>query len=271
MQVEGIIIHKTPYKERDLICNVLLRSGRTQSVYFYGGRGGGKKSKGSILEVGFMLSITLNPRRKKIETEIQIAKEYKLLWDCDHIRTDYRAFYLASFFMEYIGKIAIEEDLNDNENHEHTGVFNVLSNGLFYLDESVKDKCFDLNTHLFVFLSKLSLHIGIAPDLEHCLFCEKVFHEKELCLFDPQDGGYSCMECGSKKDEYLSENKMLREEYQSSQGLRILMKKVFKMPYKEYRKVSEIPSGLTIAEFNYINFQFGFSRDQFKSWQMISV
>ena len=33
--------------------------------------------------------------------------------------------------MEYISKIAIHEDLNDSENTEHAGIFNVLSNGLF--------------------------------------------------------------------------------------------------------------------------------------------
>jgi DNA repair protein RecO len=271
MHVEGIVINKTPYKERDLICNLLLRSGRTQSIYFYGGRGGGKQNKGSILEVGFMLAIQLSPRRKKIDTDIQIAKEHKLLWDCDNIRTDYRAFYLASFYMEYISKIAIGENLNDENSTEHAGLFNVLSNGLYYLDEAVKNKNFDLNTHLFIFLSKLSIQLGVAPDLDHCLFCEKQFAEFDLCLFGPQDGGFSCMECSSKKDEYISDNKNLRQEYESSQSLRKLMKQVYHLPFKNYSQVPPIVQGVTIAEFNFINYQFGFSKDQFKSWQMISI
>jgi DNA repair protein RecO len=271
MHVEGIIIHKTPYKERDLICNLLLRSGKILSIYFYGGRGGGKRNKGSILEVGFMLAIELNPRRKKIESDIQIAKEYKLLWDCDHIRTDFKAFYLASFYLEYMAKIAVEDDLVVSNDQEHAGLFNVLSNGLFYLDESIRNKDFFLNTHLFIFLTKLAVQMGITQDVETCLYCKKEFNLTELCLFDPQNGGFSCIECSSQKDEFLTDNKILREEYQSSQQMRLALKKVYQIPYKSYGEIPEITQGLASAEFNYINYQFGFTKDQIKSWQMISA
>ena len=270
MHVEGIVIHKTPYKERDLICNLLLRSGKKISIYFYGGRGGGKNNKGSIIEVGFMLAIDLAPRRKRLEADMKIAKEYKLIWHPDNIRNDFKAFYLASFYLEYISKISVENGLDEHESTEHAGIFNVLSNALFFLDESIKNKTFELNTHLFLFLSKLSFQLGVTPDIENCIFCEKVFSTTELCLFDPRNGGFSCMDCASKKDEYLSENKNLREEYQSSITLRNKMKQVFQMNYKEYGQLKDIGQGLAAAEFNYINYQFGFSKDQIKSWAMVS-
>lgn len=271
MDIEGIIISKTPYKERDLICNLLLRSGKKVSVYFYGGRGGGKKNKGSILEVGFMLKILLNERRKKIESNIKIAKEHKLLWDCDNIRTDFKAFYLACFFMEYIAKIAIADELEEVSDSEHEGLFNVLSNGLFFLDQAVGNKSLDLNSHLFIFLTKLAAHLGIGQDVEHCIFCEKNFVDQEVCLFNHQDGGFSCLDCSSKRDEYLSDNKLLREEYLSSQELRISLKKVYQLPYKSYGELSGITQGLASAEFNFINYQFGFTKDQIKSWEMVSA
>ena len=49
-KIEGLILSKVPYDERHVIANLLLRSGRKVSVVFYGGRGGGKKQKSSILD-----------------------------------------------------------------------------------------------------------------------------------------------------------------------------------------------------------------------------
>ena len=80
MKVEGIVIQKTPFKERDIICHLLLRTGKTLAVYFYGGRGGGKKAKGSIIETGFMLSVELQRQRKTLDSPMHIAKEYSLIW-----------------------------------------------------------------------------------------------------------------------------------------------------------------------------------------------
>jgi DNA repair protein RecO len=271
MTLEGIIIQKTPYKDKDLICNVLLRSGQKIAVYFYGGRGGGKKAKGSILEVGFMMKITLALKRKAVESNIKIAKEYQHIWNSEYIRDDFRAFYLSSFYLEYIGKIAIESDLDDATELEHAGLFKILSNALYFLDDSLKNKTFDLNTHLFMFLSKLTIELGITPDINNCLYCGVPLSDTGLCLFDPKDGGFACMDCTSKKDEYISDNKLLREEYVGSLKLKNSLKQVYQIPYKDYQSLGSITQGQAIAKFNYINFQFGFTKDQIKSWALISV
>lgn len=268
MHIEGILINKTPYKERDIICHMLLRSGRTLALYVYGGQGGGKKSKGSILELGHMLACELSPRRKNLDSEIQIVKEYKLLWNPNHIRNDFKAFYLMSFFLEFIGKISVEEDL-DLPANEHEGLFNVLSNALFYMDKACEQKQFDSYIHLFIFLAKLSIQLGITPDTESCLFCG-VGLQENMCLFTPQDGGFACSDCSSSKDVFLSENRLLLEEYQSSNTLRQSLELSFRMPYKEFEKIKNLPPGLVFALFQYINYQFGFSTDQFKSWEMVS-
>lgn len=270
MKVEGIIIQKTPYKERDLICHVLLRSGKTINVYFYGGRGGGKQNKGSILELGHMLVIELNIRKKKLETQLYMAKEYKLLWSGQSVRNDFQAFYLYSFYIEFIGKIAVEDDLEGYEDDHHDGLFNILSNGLYYLDESVKGKNFSIQNHLFIFLARLSVHLGITVDVDNCMYCSEDLQDN-LCLFDPSNGGFSCMECSSKRDEFLSDNKLLLEEYQSSTKLKKTLSLCYKLPYKEYEKMPCVTQGLTISQFNYINLQFGFTKEQFKSWSLISA
>ncbi len=269
MRIEGIIVNKTPYKERDVICHLLLRSGNSLSVYFYGGRGGGKNLKGSILEIGHMISVELNQRKKSLETQIHIAKEYKLIWAGTHTRNDFKAFYLSQFFMEYLGKISIDEDL-DHQTDDNSGLFNVLSNSLFYLDKSMEMKKFSLENHLLFFLTKLSIQMGIVPGIENCLYCDKLFKDNDMCIFDHQDGGFSCMDCASQKDEFLSENKQLLEEYQSSQKLRLVLKRIFKLPFKEFSTLEQLPLGMGHALFNYINYQFGFSKDNFKTWGMVS-
>jgi len=269
MKVEGIIIHKTPYKERDLICNVLLRSGRKLSVYFYGGMGGGKNQKGSFLEIGAMISVELADRRKKIESELYMAKEFQLIWISNHIRGNYQAFCLACFYMEYINKIAIEEHLEDGFDSDQEGIFNVLSNSLFYMDHAIVSEKFNLKSQLFLFFGKLIINLGVQPNTEACLFCEKELSDKEICLFDSQNGGFSCVECSSQRDVYLSENKLLQEEFVSSLSLKTNFKKTFTTNFKDYDQVINIDQGIIEAIYAYLNYQFGFNKENFKTWKMI--
>ncbi len=270
MHIEGIVLSKTTYKERDLICDLLLRSGKKQTVYFYGGRGGGKNNKGSIIEVGFMLAVELGPKKKAVETSISIAKEYKLLWRADLIRNDFQAFYLASFYLEYITKIAVDHHAHefDHEHHDE-GLFNVLSNALFYLNHSLENQSFDLHTHLFIFLAKLSAHLGITPSTDLCVFCDSHLAQENMCLFDHQNGGFVCLDCNSKRDEFLSDNNALLQEYQSGHVLREALRNVVLRPYKEYALINKIARGSVEAKFNFINYQFGFSADQVRSWKLI--
>lgn len=268
MIVEGIVIHKTVYKEKDIICDLLLRSGKKLSLYIYGGKGGGKNQKGSIVEHGFMLKCTLNPRRKKIESELHIVKEYQLIWSPKFIRNDFKAFYLSTFFYEIVSKIAIEESL-DFEDKEHQGLFNVLSNALFFLDHSLENHHFNNHAHLFLFLSKLTIQLGILPTLDECVLCDTKFKEFELCLFDAQSGGFVCTDCTSQKDEFLSDNKSLLAENQHSQQMRRLLTMIKNIQYKNYKDIGEVMAGANIGLFNYINYQFGFDQGDFKSWKLL--
>ncbi len=268
MKVEGIIIHKTFYKERDIITKLLLRSGKVMNLYFYGGRGGGKSQKGSFIELGNMLSCELNSRKKKLETDIKIVKESKLIWNSENIRLNYNAFCLVSFYLELTSKLAVEE-FEDDLYSEHEGLFNILSNALFFLDKSIANNDFHIYNHLFIFLGKIIVHQGIMVDTTNCLFCQKDMKQNELCLFDAKNGGFVCHDCASNKDHFLSDNQLLREEYQNSVKLRGSLSFVYRLPYKEYFKLPEITRGLTAAEFNYINYQYGFMQESFKTWSLL--
>ena len=102
MNLEGIILFKTPLKERDVIANVLLRSGKTLRVYFYGGRGGGKAQKGSILEVGNLISFTLRTGKS---TQLKIAKESKLKWKPEMVPKKSRLFIYCFFFAKLLERL----------------------------------------------------------------------------------------------------------------------------------------------------------------------
>lgn len=269
MQIEGIVIQKTPFKERDVICQLLLRSGKNLSVYIYGGRGGGKKAKGSIIEIGFMLRIELQRQKKTLETPMPIAKEYNLIWKSDHIRNNYQALCLQSFYFELIKKITVGDELEEGILEEHEGLFNVLSNALFYLDKSLEQSHFQLEQHLFLFLAKVMVQLGVNPDTENCLYCHEELKKNEFCLFVTHEGGFSCHECQTQKDEFLSDNMQLKEEFQNSTVYREQLKKAFSLTFKNYFDLEQINRTLNTMSFHYLNFQFEFKTDQYKTWKML--
>jgi len=269
MRVEGIVIQKTPFKEKDIICHMLLRSGKTIPVYIYGGRGGGKKSKGSIVETGFMLKMELQRQKKTLDSPMHIAKEYSLIWSSDTIRNNYHALCLQSFYLELVAKMTVSDDLDHQDSLEHAGIFNVLSNALFFLDDSLQRKDFHVYNQLFMFFTKLIIQLGITPDIDHCLYCAKELKRNEMCLFLPHEGGFSCHECQTQKDEFLSDNRLLLEEFNHSGLYRENLKNGFLIPYKEYQKLPVIDQSLVSLSFHYLNYQFELKSDQFKTWKLL--
>lgn len=267
MNLEGILINKTPYKERDLIGKVLLRNGKVTNLYFYGGRGGGKLNKGSILEIGHMLKVTLAPKRKKLDQDIHIAKEWSLIWEANHIRSDFHAFYLISFLFELIQKIGIDDHLDeDHDKEDHAGIFKSVSNCIFYIDKMISEKSFNLHSHLFLFLGKLSIELGIVPDFSTCLHCQCDLEQVDLMRFDPQNGGYTCRECLLQIDESISSNKQLFNELTSSTEFRKILKYSLSLKFSEIDKINITSKGLNEALFNYFCYQFHFQPSHFKTW-----
>lgn len=261
MRLEGIIIQKTPYKERDLICKLLLRDGTLATVYFYGGKGGGKKNKGTILEIGFMIKVLLAPRRKKLDRDIQIAQEWDLLWESKQIRQNYKAFYLMTFFCEFLQKIAPEKDFTyDEDSPENMGIFKVASNAFYFLEQSLSEGSFKVESHLLMFLTKMTFHLGVAPDLSRCVHCSHDLESYAYILFEPSGGGFSCSECS---------NGIGKVESESARELRDLALNILETPYKDWKKNSTEKRGPCEAVFNFLCHQFQWQPHQFISYQMI--
>lgn len=269
MNLEGILIHKTNYRDRDIIGKLLLRSGKVIDVYFYGGRGGGKQQKGSILELGYMLKVTFAPKRKKGITAMDIAKEWSLIWEAKNIRKNFHAFYLLNFLFELTAKIAIGYD-EDSDSHidDQVGLFKIISNSLYHLDVACIDQSINIFDHLFAMLGKLSFELGILPDLKKCLYCHDDLEGIELLKFEPQNGGFSCADCLMSKDQSHNDKNFI-EDMKETKKLRSAFLFVLQMKFSEIETLKGMTRGNCDALFNYFCYQFNLNKLDFKSWSMV--
>lgn len=204
MHFEGLLIHRTPYKDRDLIIKLLLRNGLVGSFYIYGGQGGGKKLKPTIFEIGSMIKIMVKDQKSKAgNSELMISAEHQRLWEPQSIRYDIKAFYLVCLYLELIQKFSIpfQPGTSEYENMDHEGIFSVVSNALFFIEDSLKKQQFSPHQQLTLFMVKLLFHLGIMPDTDNCSYCQAELLESESVVFLPANGQFACQQCASGENE----------------------------------------------------------------------
>lgn len=204
MHFEGIVIHRVPYKERDLIVKLILRNGLLGSFYIYGGQGGGKHHKPSIFEIGSMVKIMTKDQKIKTDTsELMISAEHQRMWEPSLLRHDVKAFYLICLYFELIQKFAInfQPGTSDYNNPDQEGIFSVVSNAIFYIQESLTQKNFVPHQQLTLFMVKLLYHLGIMPDTEHCSYCQSNLMEDDSVIFMPAQGQFACHNCQHGENE----------------------------------------------------------------------
>ncbi len=256
-KIEGLLISKTPFKERDLIGRILLRNGKYVSILFHGGRGGGTKKKASVLELGFMFAIDLQYSRGG--SEIYRAREWSPIWVHHDIRNHTKAFYLLCFFCEVMSFASFEENLHDSDDDGNLeGLFRVCSNALFLCEKELKEKRFDMHKNLMLFLSKLLLEQGVFPRIESCRICGNYLHQFDTLSLVSEKGGFACENCqkggslGKELWRFLGISSQTK--YQDFQ---------FEAPER-------IPmESMTTALLQYFNFQFQLSNNSFKSLPLL--
>lgn len=259
-KIEGLVLSKVPYDERHIIAHLLLRSGRKISVVFYGGRGGGKKQKSSVIELGFMLSVEL--QTAKTNTEIYHAKEWNLIWHHDKIRLQHNAFYLMCFFLEVINKISPVENLHEvhEENTEMVGLFTSLSNALVHMEKCLAQDFFFSHSHSVIFLTKTLLHLGVFPEREHCTLCgEGLVRFNDMYLV-AEEGGFACPPCMNSRKTYT---------VQSGRELWELVGHIAHTKYNDLGAIKLEYKSLPKMLFHYFCFQFHFEEKDFKTAAMI--
>lgn len=227
MVFEGVVIHKVPYKERDLIVKLMMRNGMMGSFYIYGGQGGGKHHKPTIFEIGSMVKIQIKEQRGgKVEgQELMIASESQRLWEPQLIRHNIQAFYLVCLYLEILQKFSLnfQAGSSDYENMEHEGIFSVSSNALFHLNDSLEKEQFIAHQHLTLFMIKLLFHLGIMPETDNCSYCSTSLMESSGVTFLPANGHFACTQCVSAENE---------------KGFLLRIKKGYQTRYTDYLELS---------------------------------
>ena len=227
MVFEGVVIHKVPYKERDLIVKLMLRNGTMGSFYIYGGQGGGKHHKPTIFELGSMVKIMIRDQKKsRIDgQELMIAAETHRLWEPNLIRHNIQAFYLICLYFEILQKFSLNFQLgtSEYESNEHEGIFSVISNALFHLNDAISKEQFEAHQHLTLFMIKLLFHLGIMPETDHCSYCGTNLMESPGLSFLPANGQFACSQCVNAENE---------------RGFLLRIKKAYQTKYQNYLELT---------------------------------
>lgn len=262
---EGIIISKTPYQERHCISRIILRNGRKISVNFLGGMGGGKKMKSSLIQLGHGVRFSITGRLKEGES-LNLSKDYKKLWSPENIRNNHRAFYQMCFYLELLDKISIGENLVNRKrfqdiNQDDQGLFNVLSNGIYYLDEFVNklnsNQNSDFGSLFALFLGKLVFHLGVSPDLENEYFSEIPLSQVKEFQLSFENGAF------------IDSSKVELRERTDHKGLWRLLNQAKNTKYSDFEQIKIEEVYIIHILLNYLLFQLGFEKKDFKTLEMI--
>ncbi len=263
MGLEGIVIQVIPQKERDLIARVLLREGTAIGVYVYGGMGGGKNSKPRLFEPGNMLRMELRTGKSGYTSSetLQVVAEQTLLWQASHIRHDARGFALACLYLEIILKTALPYAAdNAKATQEHGGLFNVLSNGLFHLDQALAKKDLAWEVHLILFMAKFLLHLGILPDENECVFCGCELKDEACAPLVPQQGGFCCSQCITQVEGPL----------EKESPVRALLAQAVRTHFQDWASFPMVPSAINTQLIQFWCFHFQVKLPDLTSYKMLS-
>jgi len=260
-KVEGIILSKTPFKDRHLICRLLLRNGEKISAIFYGGQGGGTKKKSSFIELGHLVKLELT--RAKATASIFSVKEWTLSWHHNEIRKNHKAFYLLCFFLEVSDKVVVEANLYDDlydESPNLESMFKVLSNAIFYLEKRVMISKDDFSVDLFLFLAKTLIEQGVFPERNHCVLSgHDLVDVSEMSLLNEQ-GGFADSSC-------LNDD--MRDLKVNSKELWAFLCQAAVNKYGEFEKIENIPKEYSNRLVDYLCYQIQMNRFDFKSLSLL--
>jgi recombinational DNA repair protein (RecF pathway) len=264
MKLEGIVLSKHLVKSSDLICKLLLRSGNTIDIMFYGGAGS-KKKKSSIIEIGAMLNIEISDRKTGVGSEIKIAKEYLLSWRSEKIRYSFEAYSLICFFCELTTKISVKYSEDTLDSDEHAGIFNVLTNAVFHIDKSVESDTFNKYQFLPIYLVKILYYMGIFPDIITCKTCNANLDQLRY-FFRGDVGGFICENCLSTEDSHGAYASGAFENYEQ---FRHLVHSYFKTSFKEMDSLDPMTKENVQILIDYLLYNFQISKDNLKSLPMV--
>ncbi|MBF0360056.1 MAG: recombination protein O N-terminal domain-containing protein [Oligoflexia bacterium] len=281
-KVDGILISKMPYRERDILGKLLLRNGQKITVLFRNARGGKRNKKTLNLELGYFLKTEVNKSNTggagAADDSFFAANDWTLIWYHQRIRENLKAFYLMCLFLEMGLKVSLTASvftlLNEQiisrpnlraKNRDGEGVFSVLSNALFFLEDSLTKNSFNEERELILFSIKLLYSEGVGMNLSECIRCKMPFGKVYAVGLISKEGGFCCNSCSGSCSGVWEFSEFGEFSY-----LYGLIKQALITKYRDYHllrvKNSTIAtSATTKIIFNYFCQQFHFSPGEFKS------
>lgn len=263
-KVDGILIQKTPYQDRHLICQLLLRSGKRISVMFFGGQGGGKKMKVSGLELGHLVAMEINPGRTS--QEMYTCKEWSTTWEHEHVRHQHQAFWLMCFYLEVIKYLSGEDqlhDLNRDADDSQIGLFRVLSNALFHIEKSLRDQQFRLHDEWLLFMGKILIEQGVFPERKECVLSGTVLNQQQKLALLSDRGGFAIV-------DYMGHTEEARAIGDAGTELWVHLGRIANQKYSEIEKLHLSGDHIVHALLDYLCFQLQWQKKQFKSLALLT-
>lgn len=243
-KIEGLLLYKISYRERDLIGDLLLRNGRKISVIFYDGGGGA-----TSLELGYMLRVEVNPSRFR-KGDLYTTREWKLIWCHQNIRLKYRAFYLLCVYLEIVRKATYKIDLSfEDDEKDSSEILSILGHALLFLDRHCT---FDSRYQLGVFLLKLFRVLGIFPQTEFCFRCRTSLISHPKICFVLEQGSFLCQNCSSS--------------HSSDKEIFDLILKVKSLKYQDLHQGHLSSKIILIKLFDHFCYRFNIEKRDFKAF-----
>lgn len=182
---EGIVLKRVKVSDYDKILTVYTRKAGKMSIAVKGSQNPKSKlSSGAHPFVYGEFSISKGGRMSSASS-IDVKNAFY------HLREDLDQLTVASYFLELIHIVTVENIINNS-------LFNLLLDFL-----TVTEQTKDINTlHLLkiTFELKLLSLIGLSPELEHCVNCGTVVEHPK---FSVAEGGVICKNCFNQyPDDY---------------------------------------------------------------------
>ena len=231
------------------------------SIYVYGGMGGGKNAKPRVYEPGNMMKIDVRLNKTGVSQDLLTASESSLIWRSEKLRHDASAFALTCLYLEMVMKTAVNFNPLDQygSNKEHAGLFAVLSNALFHLDQALAEKDFHWRSHLLLFLSKFLHHLGVMPDESSCVFCGVELEGDVIAPLVQDQGGFACQECVQQAN--LSVGNPL--------PVRSLLARAVRTSFKDWRQIPEVPLPVNVQLMQFWSYHLHVKLPELTSYQLL--
>lgn len=261
MLLEGLVTQIIPQKERDLVARLLLRGGVMASVYVYGGMGGGKNAKPRVYEPGSMMRLEVRQNKTGVSQDMLTVAESSLIWRSERIRHDSSAFALMCLYLEMVMKTAVSFNPQDQHSHsqEHAGLFAVLSNALFHLDQALAEQNFHWRSHLLLFLSKFLHHLGVMPDESSCVFCGNALEGDVIAPLVQEQGGFACQDC--VREANISTHNPL--------PVRPLLARAVRTSFKDWREIPEVPAPVNVQLMQFWSYHLHVKLPELASYRLL--